>query len=126
MNHLTTGALALGFCLSVNFSRAGEMKPFDHLRQAKAKMFDDMANCLKSEKTEAGCEKALKEQCAKMGGMKHCGMSSMESMASKGKKMAKGPMGNMGGKSPMPGPMTMPPKDGMGMEDEKGMMGGEM
>ena len=123
MHYLTNSVVALGFLVSINVSHAGngEMKPTDHLRQAKAEMFDKMATCLKSEKSEADCEKDLKQNCLKMGGMKDCGMSSM---ASKGKRMAKGAMGNPD--TAMPDAKAMPPDKGMGMEDDKEMMGGEM
>ncbi len=69
-------------------------------RKAKSEMFGKMAQCLKSDKSEAQCEKELQGNCHQMGGMNRCGMGMMmgkmgQSMM--GKKMKGMGMDKMGG-----------------------------
>ena len=78
-------------------------------RKARGEMYDKMAQCLKTNKSEGQCEKEASENCKRMGGMKNCGKGMMMGKMGKkrGAKMSGGMMmegGKMGG----------------------GMMGGEM
>lgn len=125
LSRMTSAALVAGivFAFGTSYGAEGDQKAMNHLRHAKADIFEKMASCLKSERSEANCEQELRENCEKMGGMKQCGMASVDSTPAKGKKMARktdagkadsgGSMGGMGG-------------GGMGHDKMMGGMGGGM
>lgn len=115
---------AMSFFITAAFAAEGDSKSMNHLRHAKAEMFEKMASCLKSDRSDANCEQELKENCEKLGGMKNCGFASKDEMAPKGNKMAgkKGPgSGGMGG---MKGGMGHDKMGGMMGHDKMGGMGG--
>jgi hypothetical protein len=99
----------------------------NHAKLAKSEVFEKMATCLKSNKSEEECGQQLKNNCHKMGGMKHCGMGPMmagmkhgKAMSNKGKSMGRGMgMGKGGMMNDMEG-------DEMPSTPDKGMQGGGM
>lgn len=91
---LGAGPLVFATNANTNTASAKDKKTQDKSaasvdRKAKSEMFDKMAQCLKSDKSEAQCEEELGERCQRMGGMSHCGMGMM--MGKMGKH------GNLGG-----------------------------